>query len=233
MSTYDDEGYLTGSFEPPPWWGEEVQAVVEGIVLQPPGEADPFEGREFPVADDTEEQPAPAEPQLSPREQSARRLTAIAALEKLLAKLKAQEKGTGVWTGEGQKETVKLPTGEKLGHARTDAVKAAWTVADKGKWLAYVTRFAPAHLVEVTTTEVDPTWQAYVLKQLLDPKAEQWFVDPDTGVDSQTPPPAAGLKFTPAGHKLVVVPDPGAAAAVEKFLGPVAQQLGLPELEAD
>jgi hypothetical protein len=175
-----------------------------------------------------------AEVVLSPREQAAQRLVAIAALEQLVRKLKAEhrEQAASVYDKPHMKDPVMLD-GRELGQARTDAVKAAGKVADAGKWLAYVTRYAPAHLVTETITTVDPTWQAHVLKQLLDLKGEAWFVDPDTGVDSQTPPPASGLEYTPAGHKLVVTAAKDAAQQVTHLLGPVARQLGLPELEAE
>lgn len=170
------------------------------------------------------------EPALSPREQSARRLVAIAALEKLLGKLKAQEKSDGAWTRAGQKETVTLPDGQLLGNTRTDAVKGGWKVKDAGKWLAYVSKTDPDRIAEVTSKTVDPTWQARVLAAQDKGTAGPWL-DLETGEETDTPPAATGLEYVPAGYKIVTTPDKDAAAAVAEFLGPLTRRLGLPELD--
>lgn len=233
--TYDDQTQLPNpdDFTPPPWWADEVQAVVSGVV-----DPDPVSEAAWKATEEAPPHIVAQSDDLSPRERSARRLAAIAALEKLLAKLKAQEKAAdGVWTRAGQKETVSLPDGTELGHVRTDKAGGAWKVADAGEWLAFVAKHHPDRVTTKTVQVVDPTYTRQVLASLNsmtggehpEPIAAGEWADPDTG-EVRTAPP--GLVYVPAGFTVVVVPDKGAPAAVERFLGPVAQQLGLPQLEA-
>lgn len=190
-------------------------------------DAEVLEGEvvDYPVED--------AEVVLSARDQAAQRLVAIAALEQLVRKLKAEhrEQAASVYDRPHMKDPVML-AGRELGQARTDAVKGGWKVKDAGKWLAYVTKTDPGAVVEVTTAAVDPTWQARVLADLNNGTEGPWL-DLDTGEELDSPPAAAGLEYTPPGHKLVVVAAKDAAAQVTHLLGPAARQLGLPELEAD
>lgn len=171
-----------------------------------------------------------AEVVLSPREQAAQRLVAIAALEQLVRKLKAEhrEQAAGVYDRAHMKDPVLLD-GRELGQARTDAVKGGWKVADAAAWATYVSKVYDDGMVEQVTTVVDPELTKRALAGLT---SGDWVtLDLATGEEVDGPPP--GLEYVPPGHKLVVVPAKDAAAQVAQMLGPVAQQLGLPELEAE
>lgn len=170
-----------------------------------------------------------AEVILSPRELAAQRLVAIAALEQLVRKLKAEhrEQAAGVYDRAHMKDPVLL-AGRELGQARTDAVKGGWKVTDPGALAAWVTNEYPNLMVEQVTTVVSPDFIKMMLETMA---ATGGTVDPVTGEEAAGPPP--GVTLVPASHKLVVVPAKDAAAQVTHLLGPVARQLGLPELEAE
>ena len=209
--------------EAPPWWADEVQVVVEGAVLPATPEPEPS-----PVgAEDDHEESVPAG---LTRDQAAQRLVVIAALEQLVRKLKAEhrEHAAGVYDRAHMKDPVLLD-GRELGQARTDAVKGGWKVADAAAWATYVSKVYDDGMVEQVTTVVDPELTKRALAGLA---SGDWVtLDLATGEEVDGPPP--GLEYVPAGHKLVVTPAKDAAAQVAQMLGPVAQQLGLPELEAD
>ena len=224
------------AYEPPPWWSEEVQTVVdaapviaEGVLLDaernlpptPEPEPDPV-GAE----DDHDESVTPG----PTREQAAQRLVVIAALEQLVKRLKAEhrEQAADVYDRAHMKDPVLL-AGRELGQARTDAVKGGWKVADAAAWATYVSKVYDDGMVEQVTTVVDPELTKRALAGLA---AGDWItLDPATGEELEGPPP--GLEYVPASHKLVVTPAKDAAAQVAQMLGTVAGQLGLPELEAD
>lgn len=119
--------------------------------------------------------------------------------------------------------------GRELGQARTDAVKGGWKVADAAAWATYVSKVYDDGMVEQVTTVVDPELTKRALAGLA---SGDWVtLDLATGEEVDGPPP--GLEYVPAGHKLVVTPAKDAAVQVAHLLGPVAGQLGLPELEAE
>jgi hypothetical protein len=235
VTEYHDQTLSAADLDgPPPWWGEEVQAgvdaapVIAEVVLldaerRPGVQAVPDEFTRNPETGE----PEPAGPT---REQAAQRLVAIAALEQLVRKLKAEhrEQAASVYDKPHMKDPVMLD-GRELGQARTDAVKAAWKVADAAAWATYVDKVYDDGMVEQITTVVDPELTKRALAGLT---SGEWVtLDPDTGEVVDGPPP--GLEYTPAGHKLVVTAAKDAAQQVTHLLGPVARQLGLPELEAD
>lgn len=170
-----------------------------------------------------------AEVILSPRELAAQRLVAIAALEQLVRKLKAEhrEQAASVYDRAHMKDPVHL-NGRELGQARTDAVKGGWKVADAAAWATYAASVYDDAMVEQVTTVVDPELTKRALAGLQSGEWETLNVDGEV-VDG--PPP--GLEYVPPGVKLVVTAAKDAAAQVTHLLGPVARQLGLPELEAE
>lgn len=217
--------------EAPPWWADEVQKVVEGEVMPPDVSGDPFAippnriDPEPPLPE-----PEPADPLPPTREEAAQRLVVIAALEQLVKRLKAEhrEQAADVYDKPHMKDPVTLD-GRELGQARTDAVKGGWKVADAAAWATYVSKVYDDGMVEQVTTVVDPELTKRALAGLA---SGDWVtLDLATGEEVDGPPP--GLEYVPAGHKLVVTPAKDAAVQVAHLLGPVAGQLGLPELEAE
>ena len=175
-------------------------------------------------------EPAEAEVVLSPREEAAQRLVAIAALEQLVKRLKTEhrEQAASVYDRAHMKDPVHLD-GRELGQVRTDAVKGGWRVADAAAWATYVAKVYPDRMLEQVTTVVDPEMTKQALASV---DAETWItLDLDTGEETAGPPP--GIEQQPPGHKLVVTAAKDAAQQVTRLLGPAARQLGLPELEAD
>lgn len=225
----DDDARLTMDYTPPSaWWSEEVQQVVEGAVLAP--EAEPEAEPEWMAEARWKAAPPLPEPAGPTREQAAQRLVVIAALEQLAKRLKAEhrEHAAGVYDRPHMKDPVHL-AGRELGQARTDAVKGGWRVADAAAWATYVSKVYEDGMVEQVTTVVDPELTKRALAGLA---SGDWVtLDPATGEELEGPPP--GLEYVPAGHKLVVTPAKDAAVQVAHLLGPVAGQLGLPELEAE
>ena len=155
--------------------------------------------------------------ELTPRERAARRLLGIAALEKLLKEEKAalRADAAAVFTKAGQREVAELPDGTPLGNVRVDKAPGGWKVTDAGKLRAWVEKHHPERIVEEKTTVVDPAWIVDVLAGGL--------VDPDSGEVLEPD----GVENVPAGTKLVVTADKGAAVAVKRWLGPTAAQLGI------
>ena len=167
-------------------------------------------------------------PVLTPREQAARRLLALRALETLLKDTAARirREDGAAFTKAGQREVAELPDGTPLGNVRADPGKAAgWAVVDAGRFLAFVQATCPdaVRVKVVETAEVDPEYVDLILADL---EAGKPVARQDTGEVLQGPPP--GVEFRPAGAPVLkVTGDKAAPAAVARLLGPTFAQLGI------
>lgn len=164
----------------------------------------------------------------TPRERAARRLLAIAALEKLITAEKAalrREEGAA-FTRPGQREVAELPDGTPLGNVRLDRPTEGFQVTDSAALLEWAAENYPEHIRTVSTEVLSEAFTKALLAEL---KSEGQFVNRKTGEILPCPPGVAYVVGTP---KLVVTTDKAAPAAVRRALGQMGSVLGLRELEA-
>lgn len=161
---------------------------------------------------------------LTPREQAARRLLGVAALEKLLAaeKKALREEAALAFLKPGQREVAELPDGTPLGNVRLDKPTSGWKVTDTAAFERWVEDRHPEHMVSVSSVQVASSYTAAVL-------ANPETVDPHTGEILTAPP---GVTYVTGEPRLVVTCEKGAPEAVRAFLGAQASALGLRAVEA-
>lgn len=169
--------------------------------------------------------------ELTPREAAAQRLLGLAALSKVLkaATDKSRAEDGAAFDKAGQREVAEL-NGVPMGTVSRDNDKSEWSVEDAAAFLAWVKAEHPEHVVTTTTVteEVAPGFTRELLALLKAGKAGE-FIDATTGEVTSRPP---GVVFIRKRGSLRVSPSKDAPAAVMAALGPVAESLGLPALEA-
>jgi hypothetical protein len=131
-----------------------------------------------------------------------------AAKKELQAELKAAKEQTGT-----QKVSISLPDGVDVGTASLVQPKAAAVVTDEDAFLKWVLAVRPDEVVRRFVTEVRPSWQTVVLKELTAAGVTQWC-DKDTGEVHDVP----GVEIQGrAAYTRVTVPDEGAAAIADAW----------------
>ncbi|MFF4403676.1 hypothetical protein [Streptomyces sp. NPDC001404] len=112
-----------------------------------------------------------------------------------------------------QKISIALEEGQDIGSVSLVQPKAAATVTDPDKFLAWAREVRPAEVVTRLVTEVRPAWQALVLTEITAAGVAQW-ADPQNGLIHDVP----GVELQGrAAYTRMTVPDTGRDAIAEAW----------------